>query len=73
MLHCAQVDTYFMNTVKCYSHTGDKKKCYFLHLTVDNMFVRDLITGTLFAKILSLPLASAHYGTNITAVSELNI
>jgi len=35
------------------------EKCYFLHLTVDSVFARDLITGTLFAKILSLPLESA--------------
>jgi len=29
MPHCAQVDTYFKSTVKCYSHTGDAKNVVF--------------------------------------------
>jgi len=29
MLHCAQVDTYFKNTLKCYSHAGDRKMLFF--------------------------------------------
>jgi len=36
------------------------QKMLFSALTVDSMFIHDLITGTLLAKILSLPLESAH-------------